>query len=239
MTQPHAPTRNRSAAKLNARLDKRLFLYGAAASAACAAALTTPAEAEIVYTPAHVVINPRHTFALDLNHDGITDFTVSNAVLLSTEIWGHTLRVLPASNNKVAGVKGIINTLYAYALNRGSEIGPKLDFVGKLMAASGVEYGYVGRWQNATNRYLGLMFHIDGEVHFGWARFTVSSGTGRIAAVLTGYAYETVANRPIVAGKTSGTDDRAEAREGGGITPAEPSLLGLLAGGSPALPRWR
>jgi hypothetical protein len=242
MSQPtQRPVKNRTTIELNQRIERKLCVYASAAGAACAgmAMSSRPAEAEIVFTPAHTAINSRHTLALDLNHDGIKDFTISNGVFSSTDISGRTLRALPAGSNKVAGLKAFVNTLYAYALNPGSVIGPKLQFVGKIMAASGTEYGSIGRWKNVTNRYLGLEFHINGQVHFGWARFTVTSGTGKITAILTGYAYETIPNRPIVAGKSSGTADVSQVPDAKPNAASGPTMLGMLAGGAPALSVWR
>jgi|HubBroStandDraft_6_1064221.scaffolds.fasta_scaffold227674_2 hypothetical protein len=59
-------------------LHKRLNAYALAASAAGAGvlALAQPAEARVVYTPVHKVIRLGHPYALDLNHDGITDFSI-------------------------------------------------------------------------------------------------------------------------------------------------------------------
>jgi hypothetical protein len=42
--------------------------------------LAQPAQAEIVYTPANVTIGPNQSYALDLNHDGIIDFTIMNQI---------------------------------------------------------------------------------------------------------------------------------------------------------------
>ncbi len=41
-------------------------------------ALAQPAEGKIVYTPAHHVIDYGASYKLDLNHDGITDFSIQN-----------------------------------------------------------------------------------------------------------------------------------------------------------------
>jgi len=74
-------------------------------------------------------------------------------------------------------------------------------------------YGY---WLNGgkgvKNRYLGLKFAIRGRIHYGWARLSVTITHGRpyITATLTGFAYETVANRPIITGHTKGPDVRVE-----------------------------
>jgi len=80
-----------------------------------------------------------------------------------------------------------------------------------------------------THRYLGLRFAIHGKTHFGWTRLDViMSSDAHIQATLTGYAYETVANRPIVTGKTKGPDV---------IT--LPATLGHLARGASAIAAWR
>ena len=235
------PLNNRTATKLNSRIEGKLLLYASAAGATCAgvALCALPAEGEIVFTPAHSFIATRHTLALDLNNDGTTDFIISNDAFRSVDLNGRTLRVYPTGSNQIAGFKGLINTLYASALARGAVVGPKLPFQGKLMAATGPEYGYVGQFQNVTNRYLGLKFLLNGQIHYGWARFTVSSGTGRINVQLTGYAYETIANRPIIAGQTSGPAHVPEAPQAQATPAPESPMLGLLAAGAPGLSLWR
>ena len=113
-------------------------------------------------------------------------------------------------------------------------------------STSGCGYsGTFGNWLNVKNRYLGLVFVIGGKTHYGWAR--LSAGTtrngGRLRAVLTGYAYETIPGKAIVTGKTAGPDDA-----GGVEQPSQafltapapnPATLGLLATGSPGLSTWR
>jgi hypothetical protein len=67
----------RAVARLGASLDKNLMSYAMAAGAAGVGllALAQPADAKIVYTPAHRNIGAK-TF-IDLNHDGINDFKVT------------------------------------------------------------------------------------------------------------------------------------------------------------------
>jgi hypothetical protein len=221
--------------------DHRLSAYALAASAAGVGmlALAQLAEGKIIYTKAHKQIGPNSTLHLDLNHDRIADFDLkdtfstwsySSAGLLSAvphrpknAIWGHTVQ----------------RTAYASALSANVKVGPKGQF---LAGAGGMASEYFnggrdhagflygnGPWANVTNRYLGLKFVIKGKTHFGWARLNVSlsSGSSQVTAVLTGYAYETVANRPILTGKKSGPDGQDNA------TPAvDPSAtLGRLARG--------
>jgi hypothetical protein len=190
-------------------------------------AFAQPAEAKIVYTPAHRVIGPGHGYNLDLNHDGITDFNLSVINFLTTT-FSHSdipyMRVLPfEKRNQVLGSQKV----YAAALR------------------AGVPVGSAGPWVNVKHRYLGLQFIISGGVHYGWARMNVTcDGHGDLDAVLTGYAYETVPKKAIITGKTSSEDNDASVEPR--TPPAaledfhpEPATLGALAMGSPGLSIWR
>jgi hypothetical protein len=217
----------RNPAKLSDTVYRRLSLYSLAARAAGVGvlALSQPSEAKIVYTPAHHIIKTDDAYWLDLNHDRRIDFYISNAAFCTEDVCGRTLGVIPGQNgNRIAGSKGVTDVYYALALPQGAKIGPQQPFSGKLMAASGTEYGSVGKWFNVSDRYLGLKFLIQGEIHYGWARLSVKAGTGHIAAIVTGYAYETVRNKPIIAGKTKGGD-----------AIAAPATLGHLACGAGAI----
>ena len=241
---------SRTSSTLPDKLHHHLNAYALAASAAGVAALAgaLPAEAKVIYTPVNVPIAPHHHFLVDLNHDGIADFVISNHILQSIDIGGRTLRAKPlVKSNAVAGFKGPIFTYYASAFKAGATIGPSQQFSGKILAATGTEYGYIGQWQNVTDAYLGLKFYIGGKQHFGWARLTVSSGSGTISATLTGFAYETQVGKPIVAGSTTAAVDARDMgiepaagehavneRSGGSV-----SQLGLLAAGASAIPMWR
>jgi hypothetical protein len=235
----------RPSSTLSDPLHHRLNAYALAASAAGVAVLAgaLPAEAKVIYTAVNVQIAPHHHFLIDLNHDGIADFVLTNNVFQSIDIGGRTLLAKPlVPSNAVAGFKGVVFTYYASAFKAGATIGPSQQFSGKILAATGTEYGYIGQWQNVTDAYLGLKFFIGGKEHFGWARLTVSSGTGTISARLTGFAYETEVGKAIVAGSTSGAAD-AEVMGSepaiGEHTKGAVAQLGLLAAGASAIPIWR
>jgi hypothetical protein len=222
-----------SVTHLNAMLDKKLTAYVLAAGAAGVSLLAAqPAEAEIVYTPANTAIGPRSSIELDLNHDGVNDF------LLSRWLYGNGSHLTVDQQAPANGILG-----HGAALPAGVRIGPKGAFVGYASMASDVtisgESFSDGPWKDARNRYLGLKFSINGEAHYGWARLTVTA-KGGISATLTGYAYETVANRPILAGQTSGSEVAVAIDPQKELAPSQPcATLGMLARGADRLAIWR
>jgi len=221
--------------------DHRLSMYALAAAAAGVGvlALAPPAEGEIVYTKAHKRINPNTTLYLDLNHDGIADFDLKDIFEASQVSSSGRLSALPARAKNAVWGHVVQRQAYASALSANVEVGSKGQFLSGAggMASqyfnggrdqAGFQYGN-GPWANVKNRYLGLKFVIEGKIHFGWARLDVSLSnySSTVTAVLTGYAYETVANRPILTGKESGPEAEDNS------TTIDPSAtLGWLARGS-------
>jgi hypothetical protein len=213
-------------------------------------ALSPPAEGKIVYTATHKVLIGRGSIGLDLNHDALKDFMLAQTFTHTSGGYQHsTLNVYPFKNTKnlIAG-KGS----YAAALRAGALIGPARQFPAKdnLMAKlmnPDSSYQWYGPWANGgkgvKNRYLGLKFKIKGKIHFGWARLTVDTTGNRITTTLTGYAYETISKKPIIAGKTKTLADESSIEQPNPasiVAPIpEPATLGLLAMGSPALSMWR
>lgn len=226
----------------------QLNLYALAATAAEVAslALATPAEAKIVYTPANIPIVVNGGFIeLDLNHDGIDDFRFNNT-------YGNQNSNLSAAGlqnpNRVWAVSCTADgPLYcAAALPKGTKVGPTTFRAGHInvgMAfyhAGSIPSGG-GRWFEVKQAYLGLRFVIKGKTHFGWARIRMGGHSKPgFAATITGYAYETVPNRPIETGKTKGP---AEINAGQPVSlvapPTQTRTLGMLAVGSPGLSVWR
>lgn len=226
---------------ISTKLNQALTTYVAAATAAGVAtiAASVSAEAKVVYTPTHTYIEG--STPIDLNHDGIVDFSLGFHALSKDE----ALTVGPEvkGNEILLGNKGEVGVGIF-----GQPVGP----CGKFAASTG-SYGWMimanagsysvtwfnGPWANATNRYLGFKFLIDGQVHYGWARLSVGnylhSGT---AIVLTGYAYETEANTKILDGELSGTAENVAPADL--LAPAQPfATLGMLGRGADGLAIWR
>jgi hypothetical protein len=96
----------------------------------------------------------------------------------------------------------------------------------------------LGPWANVTNRYLGFKFLIDGQIHYGWARLSVSKYIRNVE--LTGYAYETTPNTNIIEGHTSGPEKASNLAPADVLAPVrQPATLGMLARGSEVLEIWR
>ncbi len=243
-------------AKLSDSINGLLNRYALAAGAAGVGmlALAPPVEAKIVYTPAH----EKFPVTLDLNHDGIGDFVLALGGRVETGFRSQYAWVYaPRSNNKdeiVATAKR--GYAPAVALRAGERIGPGRLFGGAdILVAHATNYGrhssstlWEDQWANGgkglKDRYLGLKFMISGQVHFGWARVTVTTSGKTFTATLTGYAYETVPNKCIIAGKTKGPDEIDNTigqTNPAALTPPPRAVatLGLLAMGSPGLSIWR
>lgn len=241
------PPRSRKAARLSQSIHKQLNMYAFAAGAAGVGmlALAVPAEGKIVYTADNRKIPPNGGLSLDLNHDGVADFIFSNFYTSTSSTLN--LSVDPADpSNEIFSTGGQVHSVFAAALAAGRNIGPHGKFqklLGEGMANGlDLESKCQGPWVNAHERYLGLKFIIKGKIHFGWARLNVHCVYPHaINATVTGYAYENIANKPIIAGDTKGTDDSAEQPVPTSLrTPApEPATLGALAVGWRAPFIWR
>jgi len=86
-------------------VHRQLTMYALAASAAGAGvfALSPPVQAKIVYTPANVGLRG---YSLDLNHDGITDFTFRGSSTSWSSRFQSALGVSSPPHNAVMGKVG-------------------------------------------------------------------------------------------------------------------------------------
>jgi len=198
-------------------------------------ALAKPARAKIIYTPAYRNIEINEKLPLDLNHDRKNDFLFSDTFMGGdTMPWGGVLWVDPVGQgNGIWGYKQYGATS-AFALPAGVRVGEQRPFYGspnEMAGGSSANQFCWGAWANVKHRYLGLKFISKGKTHFGWARLNVSCDPlrGDVTALLTGYAYETIPNKPIIAGKTKGPD----------VITLEPGSLGALAAGASRLHRGK
>jgi hypothetical protein len=245
--------RLKTPAQLSEWTHDRLNIYALAAAGAIGmGVLVSPqsSEGEVVYTPANVKLGRDTPVRVDLNHDGVTDFFLLEVPLHVPEGWGfsacHSIFnngsgmycvTSSANNSNAVRATESMNRPFGAALPDGAKISSGDHFrrkhavqLGSVIFSStnnGYPYRWYGPWMDrgkgVRDRYLGLEFKLQGEMHFGWARITVSTSTNPFTVRLTGYAYETVPNKPIIAGKTKGPDVVSEQPD------SSPGSLGDLA----------
>jgi hypothetical protein len=247
----------RTQKSLTSRLDKRLLGYSAAATAAGVGLLaaSTNAEAKVVYTAANIkIVTNGGPVYLDINNDGVADFALQSSTYSAGRVFrGHEHPVkLPFFQDLLAapqqagdGVVGYIDTSQgldvgcAAAMPAGVKVGANAKFLAsnRIMLESEVlsySYGHDAcNWgRQHRGAYLGVKFSVNGETHYGWAHIAISTA----GTVITGYAYETVANQPISTGKTSGPVSVGEFEQ---IPAPQGASLGALALGATGLQIWR
>ena len=243
--------RPRRTANLSESIHHQLNMYAIAASAAGVGvlALAQNAEAKIIYTATHRVLEAHHHYNLDLNHDRKADFKLG---YFYSRVTSGTIRSIYASGVPANGVEGTPGSPFlAAAINRGTAI-PNHHRFSQAKARMAYQCdGFIGMcaqttsfkgdWVNARDKYLGLKFKIQGKTHYGWARLTIRwepYPTYKFAAVLTGYAYEKIPNKAIIAGATKGPDDAVPHAALSTRTPT-PVTLGMLSLGAPGLSIWK
>ncbi len=250
-TLPTDPSVKSSSDNLNHRLA--FYSLTAAVAGVSVLALAQPAESEVIVTKKTIPIPTSlgiSSIPISLTNNGINDFSFS---LYSYDGYSirRSLRMWPLEGGAVVTQPSSRHILSsALPLVRGAKIGPSAQF-------SSVNFANIEESQNggrqfsglwgvtSKNRFLGVKFLINGETHYGWIRLTVNTDkNGLLAATITGYAYETVANKPILAG-VAGTAAAAADKPAAELqTPRNtqgkngPSL-GMLASGSEAVPLWR
>jgi hypothetical protein len=227
---------SRTPSKLSESLHHQINAYCLAASAAGVGlmALAQPATARVVhgridfalcgnesypFNPAGQRITPLFRFWGGFSYTSVNSFSWVRAGF-SGEVSGAS--ALLASNGFVASLK------------RGAPVGPGSPFgqgnvYGLLFTYSRAQgsQNHQGNFKFNQIGYFGFRFPISGKKHYGWVRIHIHLRHGLCSAVehLLDYGYETIPNKPIIAGKTHGKDDMT----------VQPASLGALAAGSSAL----
>jgi len=210
--------------KISSTMDKNLRVYALAAFAAGVGitALSTTAEAGVVYTPTYrQITDVTGSLPIDFNHDGVQDVHLSAKFVVTGGSGFFSFRgtLLAVGDNGNGFLEDLAHpTSFVAANPPGNPIGPGKPFgSGQRNMAVCNHLAYVhsgqttttyyasGGWVKVTNAYLGVKFTIQGQTHYGWARVTSLNNNSNFcdaSGALTGYAYETVPDRPIRAGAT-------------------------------------
>ena len=246
-TQPNDSAKKSSSNNLNCQIAQ--YSLAAAVAGVSMLALAQPAAGEVVVTKKTIPIpltptGVREPVKVSMANNGINDFSFE---LFSSNVNSVAERILTldgATPRDRVIAMGDLNS-YAAQLQRGRKIGGTYDNLGsRLLVEASVSGGtsryFRGFWDgNLKNQFLGVRFLIDGKPHYGWIRLSVTTNTkphGPFMAAITGYAYETVPNKAILAGAAKSTDEVQFLREG--RNQVGPSL-GVLALGSDGMQLWR
>lgn len=255
--QEKRSSKARASAPVSSKLNKNLAAYMAVAGAAGVSmlAMSPAAEAKVIYTPTYVQLGGN--YFPDINHDGVYDFAFRPYGFCISErvgsLCGGSINLNLSSYSK-GKFMGAANG-FASALHAGDKIGPPGQFSARQVIGMNFYQFFSGtvnppNWfgpfanggKGVRDRYIGLKFNIGPEAHYGWMRISVhipNAEKNGYSAIVTGYAYETEANKGIIAGATSGTDEKSA------LTPIpldpvpQPASLGMLARGADALAIWR
>jgi hypothetical protein len=255
-TQPTDSARKSSSNNLNHQVGQ--YSLAAAVAGVSVLALVAPAAGEIVVTKKTIHIPLATDGALEpvkisMANNGVNNFSFSLYQSLS---YRHLTIGGVSLGDELRVGTGPAFDVYLGALPRGARIGPSnpsssfnVGGIGELSNSFSNNKFFRGSWSGSPkNRYLGVRFQMNGETHYGWIRLTVTTNpkahTAFMSATITGYAYETVANKPIVAGTAeiaaaAAEKPTAEVQSPENIRNHSGPSLGMLAVGAEGLPLWR
>jgi hypothetical protein len=178
--------------------------------------------AEVIYTdlePDIVLNNDGQIYDLDLNNDGIDDFTF---VFTTTNFFNFTyygganfyffnaMFVLPGEGNAIAAFTASSGAYaYPYVINEGLDIGPATGNFLSDSAQTLVYHFYAiiqsfyyfpiyaaGNWIfGETKKFIGLRINNTDSIHYGWARLDVAPNNKSLT--IRDYAYESESNQAI------------------------------------------
>jgi hypothetical protein len=186
------------------------------------AALVTTAHAEIVYNSVNVSIPVGGYYNIDLDGDGVTDFSLSSKLLQGycqagdEYVWN--LTVTPSNGNAVVITGGHSGSDYASALligvlvNSSQSLYPSASVMAELYWGK-CGTGTLGEWLNLPARYLGFQFQdAANNTHYGWAELSTvayvdQQGHLQASTILSGFAYETISGQAITTGQATDAPD--------------------------------
>ena len=181
-------------------LEKKIRAYSAIATGILAISAT--AQGQIIYHDVNpdVTLTGNDSLMLDINNDGVIDFTlyqqhyVSGANVIDGEM------ITPKSNNKL-----LSSGSYLRVLNNNDRIsqndtvwGSYGYFLAKgIYAGKPIQYGH---WTGGiTDKFAGFKIKKSGSWYYGWARFDVDSSAKSIT--IKDWAYNNYPNSQIKAGQ--------------------------------------
>ena len=164
-------------------------------------------QAQIVYTdviPDTTVSEFLHGYGLDFNDDDKNDLHV--VLLDNVGVW--VMMLIPDSDLDETFV--LYDGEEASILEYGDDISATSNYWKLGSGWGALLYGYwendgeYGNWINTQeDKYLGIKFQIDEQIHYGWIYLTTRVfATDDMEFTIQSFAYNTVAGESITAGET-------------------------------------
>ena len=206
------------------QLQKKLSAF-----VALAILFSATANAQIIYTD----VNPDvvrscqfpsgcgGAYSLDLNNDGMNDYVLAPRAI--TFSCGNCSNLSAAIGQKDSAVvistsqSWIADQVGGYALNTliDSSLGwtnaPHVLALKSMNCAAcpSSPSSYLnqspatGTWINVSGKYLPLKVKVGTNIYYGWIKLGVGIGSYLASITIMEYAYNTIANQPILAGQTT------------------------------------
>lgn len=167
--------------------------------------VNTNLKAQIIYTdlePDLTSNSTETTYELDINNDGVTNFILEASPDPYAIIYPNT----PENEFIRSENQGWITLVEV--LNAGTSVKtlnspfswnnwPGLLFIGCYIS---IDQCLHSNWTNQTDKYIGISFKIDGNLHYGWIRMDVSDNTHW---TIKDYAYNATPEEDLLTGVTT------------------------------------
>jgi hypothetical protein len=191
-----------------------------------------------------------HQYNLDLNNDGINDFTLSVAsedAGLHCRSRGNNsfVSITPLNTNEVVGFSNIIKLLADTIISDQSVY----TLAGSTTNLESFRWWYVehqgcyevtlGDWSSSADGYIGLKLKTAGLIYYGWVRLSVSVSSTSASFTIKDYAYNSVANRSILAGEKSCAPPSPTLSVDGPLSFCAGDSVTLIAKGTGYLYQWK
>ena len=160
-------------------------------------------------------------FLIDLNNDGINDFTFAPRA--------HGFSCGNCSNGSASlGTRDsalvistiqswISDTVGGFGLNRSIDSSLVWTNTIHTLAQNGeqcmacpngpISYrgtqGITGNWKNVSGNFMGLKIKVGSDFYYGWIKLGVSIANYSVSITIMEYAYNSTPNQPILAGQTT------------------------------------
>ncbi len=203
--------KNKKSRKTRKR-NKRFAGYSLAAGAALAVA--GPANAAVVYSGVrNLPVNDCHSPCINLDGDGVDDFCFTAAnYTYSTYYYSNVIFGIGyvAINGVTSGNSFIGSSFYnPYRLAHGKMISAEAEgtwtsygYLNGLFCVNDLLSSPIGNFFGKKG-YIGVKFLIGANTHYGWIEYEGTGGEtcgDPVEGLITGWAYETVADKAIAAG---------------------------------------